>query len=112
MVANLDNFYGRLDRVPEAVREPEEFPYEGYFALKTPLDGWGAEQVGQAYAEARWHSWESPNAFDLLIWELLDDDATPPAQVFRVRIDVRMAPEFHDSSSSVLTVPTGEVNRE
>lgn len=111
MVANLDNFYNRLDRVPDALREAEEYTYEGY-TLNSPLDGWGAELVGQAYAEGCWHGWEYPNNFDLLIWEHLDDAAMLPAQVFRVRIDVQMSPEFHDSRSDVVTVPTGEVSCE
>lgn len=104
LIANLDNWYGRLERLADAMKEREDFPFD----LDGPLDRHGAERVAEAYAEDRFEDWEYPNSFDLIIWELQEDDEgaeIPPRQVFRVKIGVRFRPEFHDRWGEAVEVP-------
>lgn len=104
MIGNLDNFYGRTERLPDAMKLAEEYPYK----IDGPLTESLAARIASAYAEHVWHAWEYPKNYDLVIWEYLEDDELDeikPTEVFRIQIPVRFTPEFWDTEESTLDVP-------
>ncbi len=96
MVADLNNFYGNLTKLPEAMNEAMEHTMKPSYRTRGELDRTLAQDVAEEYAEKVFYDWDCPADFDLIIWEAHEEDE-PRGPVFRVKIGVRYAPLFHDS---------------